>query len=168
MQWHSVAYKLWNVCRNVWIRKKKTIVKHHLNVWIKGSPMGWDRIRFLSNELFVFYIRALAFIRWNGMFIISFSDEFGTSFGTIFVITILSILLTIAVAVIIFLKIRRLNSPRDKKKENDQKQEEPIYENGPQLYTDLTVVDENEHYVELDTKKDMSLYQNMSLFHGTK
>ena len=102
------------------------------------------------------------------MFIISFSDEFGTSFGTIVVITILSILLTIAVAVIISLKFRRPNSPRDKKKENDQKQEEAVYENGPQLYTDLTVVDENKHYVELDTKKDMSLYQNMSLFHGTK
>ena len=134
----------------------------------KGSQIGWGRIRFLSNELFVFYHQALAFIHWNGMFITSFSDEFGTSFRTFVVITILSILLTIAVAVIIFLKFRRPNSPRDKKKENDQKQEEPIYENGPQLFTDLTVVDENEHYVELDTKKDMSLYQNMSLFHGTK
>ena len=102
------------------------------------------------------------------MFIISFSDEFGTSIGNIVAFTIFSILLTIAVAVIIFLKFRRPNCSRDKKKENDQKQEEPIYENGPQLYTDLTVVDENEHYVELDTKKDMSLYQNMSLFHGTK
>ena len=96
------------------------------------------------------------------MFIISFSDEFGTSIGNIVAFTIFSILLTIAVAVIIFLKFRRPNYPKDKKKENDQKQEQHVYENGPRHFTDFTVVDENQQYVELNTKTNTSLYQNVS------
>ena len=96
------------------------------------------------------------------MFIISFSDEFGTSIGNIVAFTIFSILLTIAVAVIIFLKFRRPNYPKDEKKENDQKQEQHVYENGPQHFTDFTVVDENQQYVELNTKTNTSLYQNVS------
>ena len=112
----------------------------------------------------VFYLPSSVY--WNGMFIISFSDEIGTSIENIVAFTIFSILLTIAVAVIIYLKFRRPNYPKDKKKENDQKQEQHVYENGPQHFTDFTVVDENEQYVELNTKTNTSLYQNVSWFHG--
>ncbi|XP_078329798.1 uncharacterized protein LOC144624229 isoform X3 [Crassostrea virginica] len=89
-------------------------------------------------------------------------NEFGTSIGTIVAFTIFSILLTIAVTVIIFLQFRRTKSPKDKKKENDQKQEQHVYENGPQHFTDFTIEDENEHYVELNTETNTSLYQNVS------
>ncbi|XP_078329800.1 uncharacterized protein LOC144624230 [Crassostrea virginica] len=89
-------------------------------------------------------------------------NEIGTSIENIVAFTIFSILLTIAVAVIIFLKFRRPNYPKDEKKENDQKQEQHVYENGPRHFSDFTVVDENQQYVELNTKTNTSLYQNVS------
>ena len=96
------------------------------------------------------------------MFIISFSDEFITSFGTIVVIPVLSILLIIAVASIIIQRFRKPNIPKDTKKENKPNQEQHVYENGQQHFIDFTVVDENQQYIELDTKKNASLYHNLS------
>ena len=84
------------------------------------------------------------------------------SIGTIVTITILSILLTIAVAVIIFQRFKKSNSPRDTRQEITQNQEQSFYENDPQHYYDLTAVDDNQQYIELDTTSDACHYQNMS------
>ena len=84
------------------------------------------------------------------------------SIGTIVTITILSILLTIAVAVIIFQRFKKSYSPRDTRKGITQRREQSFYENDPQHYSDLTVVDDNQQYIKLDTKTDASHYQNMS------